>query len=139
MLFKEYHIPMIRSGSKTVTRREWDENYPGPNVGTVVAAKTDMLKPDDECDCFIRIVGKYEQPLGEMTDADAQKEGDYETMDEFREAYEDVYGEGSWVPGKVVTVVEFEYLVHLWVKRQIELARQGERPPVELEADDRAV
>jgi uncharacterized protein YhfF len=110
MLFKDYHIPMIRSGSKTVTRREWDESYTGPNVGTVVAAKTDLLKPDDECDCFIRITGKREEYLGEITPASARREGDYDGVGDFREGYEEVYGEGSWNPDKLVNVVEFEYV-----------------------------
>lgn len=110
MLFKEYHIPMIRTGSKTVTRREWDENYHGPNVGTVVAAKTDLLKPDEKCDCFIQITGKREEPLGEISEESARKEGDYAGVEEFRQGYEDVYGEESWDPEKVVNVIEFDYV-----------------------------
>jgi uncharacterized protein YhfF len=110
MLFKSYHIPMIREGSKTITRREWDKKYHGPNVGTVVAAKTDLLKPDEECDCFIRIVSKREEPLGEITEESAMKEGDYNGIKEFREAYREVYGEQSWDPEKVVNVIEFEYV-----------------------------
>jgi uncharacterized protein YhfF len=110
MLFKEYHIPMIRNGSKTITRREWADNYPGPNVGTVVAAKTDLLKPDDECDCFIRIIEKRQEPLGEITEASARREGDYAGVAEFREGYEEVYGEGAWNPEKVVDVIRFEYV-----------------------------
>ena len=110
MLFKEYHIPMIRSGSKTVTRREWADNYTGPNVGTVVAATTSLFTSDEEADCYIRITDKYEQPLSEVSDADAQAEGDYADLNEFREGYEDVYGEDAWKPWKVVTVVEFEYV-----------------------------
>lgn len=110
MLFKDYHIPMIREGSKTVTRREWADNYTGPNVGTVVAAKTEMLKPDDECDCFIRITGKRQESLGDISEESARAEGDYGGIDEFREGYEQVYGEGSWDPLKVVDVIEFEYV-----------------------------
>lgn len=110
MLFKDYHIPMIRAGSKTATRREWADNYAGPNVGTVVAAKTDMLKPDDECDCFIRITGRREERLGDITEESARREGDYEGVEDFREAYERVYGDGAWEPDKTVDVVEFEHV-----------------------------
>jgi uncharacterized protein YhfF len=110
MLFKEYHIEMIRSGEKTVTRREWKANYDGPRVGTVVAAKTDLMRPNSECDCFIRITDKRTEPLGEITLASVRREGEYERIDEFREAYEDVYGDGAWNPDKPVTVVEFEYV-----------------------------
>lgn len=110
MLFKDYHIPMIRSGSKTVTRREWDENYQGPNVGSVVAATTELFVTDEEADCYIRTTGKREEPLGEITEESARREGDYDGVDDFREGYEAVYGEGSWDSDKVVTVVEFEYV-----------------------------
>lgn len=110
MLFKERHIPMIRSGSKTVTRREWADNYSGPNVGTVVAAKTELLQPDAESDCFIRIIGTREEPLGDITEESARREGDYGGVDEFREGYESVYGDGAWDPEKEVTVVEFEHV-----------------------------
>lgn len=108
---------MIRSGSKTVTRREWSENYPGPNVHSVVAATTELFVPNDEADCFIRITDRYRQHLGDMTDEEAQREGDYETLFDFIDAYEAVYGELAWDPKKVVDVVEFEYV--------------GERPPGE--------
>lgn len=110
MLFKDYHIPQIRSGEKTVTRREWDENYPGPNVGTVVAATTELFVEDADADCYIRITDRYRQPLNRMTHADARKEGGYDSLGEFTDGYEAVYGEGSWDGEKVVDVVEFEYV-----------------------------
>jgi uncharacterized protein YhfF len=89
MLFKDDHIPMIRIGSKTVTRREWADSYAGPNIGTVVAAKTDLLKPNHECNCFIRVTGKREEQLGEITAASARREGDYDGVTDFREGYLD--------------------------------------------------
>lgn len=111
MLFKDYHIPMIRSGSKTQTRREWADNYHGPKVGTVVAATTELFVPKEEADCFIRITDRYTQLLGRMTDSEARKEGDYEDLEDFIEGYERVYGEGAWQGGmKEVDVVEFEYV-----------------------------
>lgn len=108
MLFKDYHIPQIRSGSKTVTRREWERRQAVP--GNVYIASTEMFTSHDEADCYIRALDVYEQPLGDMTDADARAEGDYEDLEEFRAGYEKVYGEGSWDPEKVVWVVEFEYV-----------------------------
>lgn len=110
MLFKDYHLPMIRSGSKTVTRREWADNYSRPNVGSVQIASDAMFTSDDEADCYIRILDVYDQALGEMEDSDARAEGDYGSLEEFREGYEQVYGGGSWDPEKVVAVVEFEYV-----------------------------
>ncbi|WP_084510010.1 ASCH domain-containing protein [Haloplanus natans] len=124
MLFKNYHIPVIRSGSKTVTRREWADNYAGPNVGTVVAAKTDLLKPGAECDCFIRITETREEALGTITPASARREGDYDGVDEFIRGYEDVYGEGAWDPEKVVTVVEFEYVGRSRSREQAEVVME---------------
>jgi hypothetical protein len=110
MLFKDRHIEQIRTGEKTVTRREWAENYHGPTVGSVVAAKTDLFTPNSDCDCFIRIVDKREERLGDITEASARREGDYESVAEFREGYEDVYGPDAWGPEKVVTVVRFQYV-----------------------------
>ena len=110
MLFKDYHIPMIRSGSKTVTRREWAENYNPPRVGSIQIASDEMFTTDEDADCYIRILDVYDQPLGAMTDDDAQNEGDYETVEEFIDGYEKVYGQDSWDPEKTVTVVEFEYV-----------------------------
>jgi uncharacterized protein YhfF len=110
MLFKEYHIPMIRSGSKTVTRREWSDNYAGPNVGSVVAATTDLFVSDENADCFIQITDRYQQRLGQMDEEDARAEGDYRDLYDFKTAYENVYGEDSFDPWKEVDVVEFKYV-----------------------------
>jgi len=114
--FKNYHIPMIRTGSKTETRREWERRQVVP--GNVYMATSPSMNPDvppifighDDCDCYIRVLDVYQQPLGDMTDADARAEGDYEDLEDFREGYERVYGEGAWDPEKVVWVVEFEYV-----------------------------
>lgn len=108
MLFKDHHIDQIRSGSKTVTRRDWASGYTGPNVGTVVRATTELFESTEECDCFIEIVAKDREQLGEITTNQAQKEGDYETVEEFKEAWIDI--NGSWNPEMVVDVVEFEYV-----------------------------
>lgn len=107
LLFKDRHIPMIREGEKTATRRIWDENYGRPTVGSVQMAVTEMFTPEEECDCFIRITDVYDEPLNEMEAEDFDKEGGY-TRDEFVEIWEDLYGE--WDPELVVDVVEFEYV-----------------------------
>jgi uncharacterized protein YhfF len=108
MLFREPgHIEAIREGAKTVTRRDWADNYNRPNEGSVHQATTAMFTSDAECDCFIRIEAVYQQPLGEMTDEDARAEGGYDMAD-FREAWLRINGE--WDPEQVVDVVEFEYV-----------------------------
>jgi len=127
MLFKPGHITLIRRGIKTVTRRDWDENYAGPNVGSVVRATTEMFTPTDECDCFIEITGHYRQALGAMTAEDARKEGDYGSVGEFQGAWEEINGDGSWDPKKEVDVVEFEYV-----------GRTPERKAQDVEAETQA-
>jgi hypothetical protein len=54
------------------------------------------------------VVDVYEQPLGEMNETDAQREGGY-TLAEFKETWEAINGEDSWDDSKEVWVVEFEY------------------------------
>lgn len=110
MLFKPYHLPMIRSGSKTVTRREWSPNYNRPKVGTIHAATTELFVSDEDADCYIRILDVTDEPLGAVTDEDARREGDYEDRDDFIDGYERVYGPDSWDPMKEVAVVAFEYV-----------------------------
>lgn len=112
MLFKKYHIPLIRAGEKTVTRRVWKPNHHRPLPGSVHMAKTNRFMTKEECDCFIEIDEDYareddQERLGDMTDADAQKEGDYETVEEFRESWIDINGE--WNPDEIVDVVPFSY------------------------------
>ena len=108
LLFKPYHIEQIRSGSKTVTRREWDT--PRVKGGNTYIAATELFTSHEEADCYVKVRQIYSQRLGEMTDEDAREEGNYETVEEFREGYERVYGMGSWDPEKWVYVVEFEYV-----------------------------
>lgn len=129
---------MIRSGSKTVTRREWKDNYNGPNVGTVVAAKTDLLKPNSECDCFIQITAKREERLGDITEESARREGDYECIDDFKSGYEHVYGEDAWDDDKVVNVVEFEYVGETKPDSDTELnkAIQAEEQAIKADLDN---
>lgn len=107
ILFKPRHIPLIRNGAKTVTRRDWDENYPRPNVGSVRAAVTEMFTPREECNCWIRILDVYQEPLGEMDQEDARKEGGY-TLADFEQAWREI--NGDYDPDQVVDVVEFEYV-----------------------------
>lgn len=107
MLFKPEHIAAIRTGAKTATRRNWDENYGRPNPGAHMAT-TEMLVSHENCGCYIVVTDVYQQPLGEMTEEDAHKEGDY-SLEEFREVWEKINGDGSWDPELVVDVVEFEY------------------------------
>jgi len=107
MLFKDHHIEQIRNGAKTQTRRDWADGYARPNVGSVHGATTEMFQPDDETDCYIRIVDVGQEPLGELSPGDAQAEGGY-TITEFRDVWREI--NGQWDPSLVVDVVTFEYV-----------------------------
>jgi hypothetical protein len=104
MLFKPEHIPMIRSGRKTQTRRTW--KTPRAKVGSTHLLKTQMLSSEN----FgrIEILNVHREPLSSMTDIDARAEG-YDTLDEFRVVWERINGPGSWDPDLWVYVVQFKF------------------------------
>jgi len=52
-------------------------------------------------------MGMFTQPLGEMTDEDASKEGS-PSLEAFKEEWAGTYG--AWDEGLRVWVVEFEYV-----------------------------
>ena len=111
MIFQEKHREQIRTGEKTVTRRQWDDSR--VTVGKTYRAtlggnvEQGMFTPRSDCDCFIRVTEIYHQRLGDMTDEDARREGDYESKEEFVAAWRDI-NEG-WDSDETVWVVEFEY------------------------------
>lgn len=104
MLFKERHIEMIRTGTKIASRRKWKR--PCAKVGGTYPVQTKMFQPRKECH-IIRCLKLYQQPLGEMTEEDADKEGGY-TLEQFKNIWEEIVG--TWNPELVVYVVEFEYV-----------------------------
>ena len=103
MLFKRKHIEMILAGRKTQTRRlpGKSANY---SVGRVYAI-TDrwFSKPQGH----ILITRKFRQRLGEISLEDVRKEG-YNSLEEFRRAWEKIHGPGSWQPNLTVTAYEFK-------------------------------
>lgn len=107
MIFTEEHIDGIRTGKKTTTRRQWDQRRATPGTTYRVTTGADMFVPRSECDCFIRATDVYQQRLGDMSDTDAQAEGDYATVAEFADAWRAI--NGAWDPSANVWVVEFEY------------------------------
>ncbi len=103
MLFKKKHIEMILAGKKTQTRR-----LPGKSasyyVGRVYAIRDNWFaKPSG----YILITRKFHQKLGEISLEDIKKEG-YNSLEEFRRAWEEIHGKGSWNPKQAVTVYEFK-------------------------------
>lgn len=105
MLFQQEHIDQIRTGEKTVTRRDWDRRQ--VKVGGVYIASTEMFTSHEEADCYVRVTGLREERLGDITDRQARREGGY-TARTFRTAWSEI--NGGWDPDLTVYVVEFEYV-----------------------------
>jgi hypothetical protein len=110
MIFQPEHREQIRSGEKTMTRRQWDscrvtegKTYRATRGGN---GPQGLFVPREECDCFICVTDVYRETLGEMDATDARREGGY-TLAEFRDAWRDINGE--WDPDEQVWVVAFEY------------------------------
>ena len=54
----------------------------------------------------ILILRKFRQRLDDISLHDVRKEG-YETLADYKKAWEEINGEGSWDPEKIVTVYEY--------------------------------
>ncbi|PSP88627.1 ASCH domain-containing protein [Halobacteriales archaeon QS_4_69_34] len=109
LLFQPKHIESIRAGEKTATRRDWAEGHNRPAVGSIQMAVRELFTSDAACDCYIEIEAVYRQSLGAMDEADARAEGGY-TLAEFRDAWQEINGDGAWDENLVVDVVEFRYV-----------------------------
>jgi hypothetical protein len=104
MIFQSEHRDQIRSGEKTMTRRAWEKRQAVP--GNTYQASRGMFTKNEDCDCFIRATDVYQERLGDMSEADAGREGNY-SLAEFRDVWRDMHGE--WDADEQVWVVEFEY------------------------------
>ena len=103
MLFKLEHIKMIEMGMKNATRRIWKK--PHVKAGGVYPVQVRMFQPKADCS-FIKVNAVYQQRLGDMTEADAKKEGGY-TLEEFKKDFETVT-KSTWDDDLIVWVVEFK-------------------------------
>lgn len=101
MLFKPYHVPLIKRRQKTETRRIWPH---GPRVreGSIHQGKTKMMTTRHFG--HLRILKLWRQKLGDMTEEDAHAEG-CQTLAEYREVWERI--NGSWDPSLEVYAVRF--------------------------------
>jgi len=97
LIFREQFREPILSGEKTQTIRP---TYPQVKEGDRVWAHFTDPKPFK-----LEIKKKERKRLGELTDEDAKREG-VSSLEEFREIWEDLYGE--WKPERKVYVVQFE-------------------------------
>ena len=97
------HKALILGGRKTATRRVKEPRF---HEGSVQPAVTRLYeKPFAR----LHIERIYQQHLGEMTEADAWKEGEY-TLEQFRRIWTSPKPEGlgyEWDPNFKVWVIEF--------------------------------
>jgi len=99
-LFKRKHISLILAGRKTQTRRIHSHEW---KLGRVYGIRDKMFgKPVTH----IMVIRKFRQRLGDISLEDVRKEG-YGSLQEFRKAWEEIHGSGSWDPRQIVTVYEF--------------------------------
>ena len=103
MLYKPYHVFPKVLGLKTMTRRCW--GYPLVKPGHIYKAKTKMMSP--EYFGIEMVLSVRKEPLGAMTDADADLEGGY-SLDEFRALWE-VINHVPWDPNLKVYVIRTRF------------------------------
>lgn len=101
LLFKKPMIPQIHDGTKTATRRP---NKPMVKEGGRYRLKTELFKTHPDS---IQVDRLYQQALGEMTEADALKEG-YASLQEFQAEWVSLFK--TYDPEQTVWVVKFRYL-----------------------------
>jgi hypothetical protein len=100
-LFKRKHVELILRGRKTQTRRIHSHEW---KLGRVYGVRDKLFgKPV----AHILVIRKFKQKLGEISVEDAGKEG-YNSLQQFRKAWEEVHGQDSWNPNLIVTVYKFK-------------------------------
>lgn len=101
LLFKPYHVVPILNGSKVATRRVWKRR----RVCEQSFQKAKLKMMSKEFFALLYVHEVFQQPLGEMTEFDAQEEGGY-TLAQFKTIWEEI--NGPWDDSLVVWVVKFE-------------------------------
>lgn len=104
MLFKPHHIEMIKSGTKTETRRNWKRKM--AKIGGVYPVQTKLFQPKAECET-IKANYVFRQRLGDMSEEEANREGGY-TLNEYKAEFTRI--NGIWDDDLVVYVVGFEHI-----------------------------
>lgn len=100
ILFKHEHVKPILNGTKTQTRRTGKKRW---KIGAIRQAKTGYKKESEFAK--LKILAIREEPLGDITEADALAEG-YNTIAEYKEVFERIYG--FWDSALPVWVLDFE-------------------------------
>lgn len=99
-IFREPLIQKIREGRKTQTRRTSKRRY---KVDRRYGIRSSRFRRSE---AHIVIKRRFEQKLGEISSEDIKKEG-FDSLEEFRKAWEEINGKGSWDTEQIVTVYEF--------------------------------
>lgn len=107
LMFSKSHLEQVLTGEKTQTRRLWDDPRVKPGK-SYRAVRSDvpgsMFTKREDAPAYVLIHDVWSEKLGELTEKDAQKEGNY-TREEFVAEWERIHGE--WTPELAVYVVEF--------------------------------
>jgi hypothetical protein len=107
LLFKPEHIPLIKEGWKTQTRRLWKK--PRAKVGSVHQMKTHLFGPSLG---KLRIERVWRERLLDITEEGAKREGGY-TRESFLKKWFEINPKSPKNP--LVFVVDFRYLLLLEV------------------------
>ncbi|MCJ2513450.1 MAG: ASCH domain-containing protein [Candidatus Thermoplasmatota archaeon] len=118
MLFKDYHIEMIISGSKIETRRIWTK--PHVKIGGIYPIQTKMFQKKNECK-LIKVNYIFKQKLKDVTNDQADKEG-YSNLNEFKKAFKNITN--SWNGDQEVYAIGFEYFKSDNDKRSLKIHRK---------------
>jgi hypothetical protein len=100
LLFKPDTLPLIRSGSITVTRRNLGRQKLSP--GSIILARASPSSPG----VTLKVKDITKQKLGDVTYRDMHLEG-CNTVPEYRAAWEKI-NKVSWNPDQEVYMVRFE-------------------------------
>jgi len=100
-IFKRRHLRKVLSGHKTQTRRTHKHTW---KLGKTYSVRDKWFsKPQGH----ITITRKFKQRLGDINPQDAKKEGS-NSLEEFKQEWEKIYGPESWNPDKIVICYEFK-------------------------------
>lgn len=88
-------------GTKVQTRRTHKHTW---KIGKTYSIRDKWFsKPQGH----ILITRKFKQRLSDITEEDAKKEG-FTGIEEFKQAWTEIYGPGSWNPNLIVTAYEYK-------------------------------
>jgi len=111
MLFKDFHVDKIQQGDKIQTRRRISRFKKGPKIGKVVPPlKVGSIQPCKttmfgESFAHVRIVKRWAERLGDISEDDAQLEGGY-SKEDYVKGVSEMYG-NTIDENEVLWVYEF--------------------------------